>query len=470
MKEILKWSAFALLLALCPACSDDDDKDGEVKLNPTAIFLEWGESATVSYSGVNITSYSLGSYPEGWPEPVLNTAAQMLTVTAPAETDGIATTGSVRLNGVTKGNELIGASLYVALDVRKADFTAEPANCYLATKPNTQYLFDATLKGDGKSSIDTDHVAVIWQSSRSLIQYLNYEHGTASFYLAKSTSDESKVTNGNAVIGAYDAANNLLWSWHIWVADYDVEAEALTYGDYTVMNRQLGALNNSTADQVSTLNSYGLYYQWGRKDPFPGPSTYNASKGYLATIFDADYNTVPIVRIAAEEGGSYDYTNANPTHFITTTGKSDDWCRTITNEVKGWSTTQKTVNDPCPYGWQVAPAAAFATLSIADDLTKEGTTYAEQYGWTLTDGVTSSFYFAAGRYVYADGLIQNIYDDSLVRNSATEAQPWVGYNWTADGTAFTYWLKKDEVSKSGLRTDFALGRANGASVRCVRVK
>ena len=469
MKEILKWSAFALLVVLCTACSDDD-KDGEVKLNPTAVFLDWGESATVSYSGVNIVEYSLGSYPDGWPEPVLNTAARTLTVTAPAESDDVETTGSVRLNGITKGKEQIGASLYVALDVAKTDYTNKPANSYLATKPNTHYSFDATVKGDGKTPINTDHVAVIWQSSRSLIQYLSYEHGTASFYIAKNADDESTVTAGNAVIGAYDTADNLLWSWHIWVVDYDPEAEALNYDGYTVMSRQLGALENNTESQTSTLNSYGLYYQWGRKDPFPGPSYYNASKGYLATIFDADYNTVSIVNVTAEEGGSYDYTNANPTHFITTEGKDEDWCRTITNEVKGWSTTTKTVNDPCPYGWQVAPAAAFAGLSIADDLSKDGSTYAEQYGWTLTDGLTESFYFAGGRYVYADGLIQNIYDESLTRNPATEAQPWVGYNWTADGKAFTYWLKKDEVSKSGLRTDFNLGRANGVSVRCVRIK
>lgn len=470
MKEILKWSAFALLLALCTACNKDDDNDGEVKLNPTAVFLDWGESATVSYSGVNITEYSLGSYPEGWPAPVLNTAARTLTVTAPAKSEGIATTGSVRLNGITKGKERIGASLYVALAVAKTDYTAQPANSYLATKPNTQYSFDATLKGDGKSTINTERVAIVWQSSRNLIQYLNYEHGVASFYIAKHADDETKVTAGNAVIGAYDAADNLLWSWHIWVVNYDPEAEALNYGDYTVMSRPLGALENKTDSQVSTLNSYGLYYQWGRKDPFPGPSSYNASKGYLATIFDADYNTVPVQRVSAEEGGSYDYANAHPTHFITTTGKHEDWCRTITNEVKGWSATTKTVNDPCPYGWQVAPAAAFAGLSIVDDLSKEGSTYAEQYGWTLTDGITESFYFAGGRYVYLNGLIQNVYDDELTRNSATEAQPWVGYNWTADGKAFTYWLKKDEVSKSGLRTDFNLGRANGASVRCVRVK
>ncbi|MBR5849650.1 MAG: hypothetical protein IKZ12_01130 [Alistipes sp.] len=468
MKEIFKWSLLAFAVLFVAACSNDDDNDGEVKLNPTALFLDWGETATVSFSGVNIKTYSLGSYPEGWPEPVINMANRTLTVTAPEQNDELATIGSVRLNGVTKGGELIGASLYVALNVEEVDFSEQPANCYLTPTPNTHYTFDATIKGNGQGTINPDHLAVIWQTGRNLVQYLNYEDGKCSFYISSDNDEKKYLVPGNALIGAYDADNNLLWSWHIWMADYNPAEDALNYGNYTVMSRQLGALLNNTKDQDSTLKSYGLYYQWGRKDPFPGPASYNAASSFTTTLYDGNYKTVTLSVISSEEGGSYEYAHANPTHFITTEQKDADWCRTITNEVKGWSATTKTINDPCPYGWRVAPVSAFANLTIADDLTLDGQHYANQYGWTLTDGTTSSFYFAAGRRIYLDGTIQNLYDDSLVRNVAMEAQPWVGYNWTADGKAFVYWMKKDEVSKSGLRTDFALGRANGASVRCVR--
>lgn len=70
----------------------------------------------------------------------------------------------------------------------------------------------------------------------------------------------------------------------------------------------------------------------------------------------------------------------------------------------------KSVNDPCPYGWCVAPSAAFAGLEIV------GTPAAgdeEKFGWTLTDGKAESF-FMGGRtpplrrrqdseYLYSEG-------------------------------------------------------------------
>ena len=189
------------------------------------------------------------------------------------------------------------------------------------------------------------------------------------------------------------------------------------------------------------------------------------------TLFDADSNTVKVKMVAADsETGNYAYTNANPTHFLTTTDKDASW---MTSSVKGWNAQTKSVNDPCPYGWQVAPASAFAGLQIADDVTVSdaASKYAQAYGWTLTNGTTSSFYFAAGRRLYADGLIMNFYEPTLgSRNAATEFQPWVGYNWTADGSVFAFWFNKANPTTSNLRNDLAMGYANGLSVRCVRTK
>lgn len=86
---------------------------------------------------------------------------------------------------------------------------------------------------------------------------------------------------GNAVIAVYDNVDpnandaKVLWSWHIWCAprpsDRYIHSES---GGtiYTFMDRNIGAVSDTGGD-----NSYGLYYQWGRKDPFkkPGAPLFN---------------------------------------------------------------------------------------------------------------------------------------------------------------------------------------------------
>ncbi len=466
---------FAAVLAVAVAVGcGKDDKDGSVAFAQKALFLQWGETATVAFSGVNIATYSVSSVPDGWEKPELNTTAYPMTMTvkAPAANSGAKTTGAINLRGVTHGGDAVSASLFVSLDTPVVDMSDAPANCYVANRPNAQYLFDATRKGDG-TTIPTSRIAVLWQTSMNLVRYLAFENGKASFFLADDSDDETIIKRGNALIGAFDAQDNLLWSWHLWITDYDPEADALAYGDYQVMSRQLGALCNGNSDKDEIWNSYGLFYQWGRKDPFVGPSDWRASRGSTLSMFDGDSNTVRLSMVELDaETGTFAYTNANPTHFITTKKDETVWLRDG-QLANGWSEEWQAVNDPCPSGWQVAPAAAFEGLRIDDELTAEAATYEQQYGWKLTNGVSSSFYFAAGRRIYADGSLQNVFDESLlVRSVADEAQPWVGYNWatTADGrpTVFCYWFSKGNPQQSGVRTDLKLDRANGLSVRCVR--
>ncbi len=79
----------------------------------------------------------------------------------------------------------------------------------------------------------------------------------------------------NALIGAYDENKDLLWSWHIWgVGDYAIADSVLTdtwvvgetgKSKYVFMDRNLGAYSCLPGSA-----SFGLLYQWGRKDPFIG--------------------------------------------------------------------------------------------------------------------------------------------------------------------------------------------------------
>ena len=109
---------------------------------------------------------------------------------------------------------------------------------------------------------------------------------------------------GHAVVAITDASDNILWSYHIWVPEinpttddnlltYAIPATSIGSGStYQVMPIALGAMNKAsvttsgTGDNTTNPQSFGLYYQWGRKDPLGRPSTVTASgDSYVATTF-----------------------------------------------------------------------------------------------------------------------------------------------------------------------------------------
>ena len=110
---------------------------------------------------------------------------------------------------------------------------------------------------------------LLWQTAPNLIGEVSLgEEGRIRF----TTADP--FVEGNAVVAACDADGAILWSWHLWLTSADLEGSlhryALPYeglGAAAVMDRNLGALAAAWlgADNAS---SYGMFYQWGRKDPF----------------------------------------------------------------------------------------------------------------------------------------------------------------------------------------------------------
>ncbi len=101
---------------------------------------------------------------------------------------------------------------------------------------------------------------------------------------------------GNALIGAYNSNDEIIWSWHIWsrarandpttvniklyyTYDWDsngIYANSPRVAGYTIMNCNLGAMQdepnyptNANLSFANALPTFGTLYQWGRKDPFP---------------------------------------------------------------------------------------------------------------------------------------------------------------------------------------------------------
>ncbi len=85
---------------------------------------------------------------------------------------------------------------------------------------------------------------------------------------------EGTVQPGSAVVACIRESDNVvLWSWHIWVVDkYPWESDQTT-APLLVMNCNLGAAKTPAAGSVMgntrpDPREMGMYYQYGRKDPF----------------------------------------------------------------------------------------------------------------------------------------------------------------------------------------------------------
>lgn len=459
------------------SCSKDSDS-GKIIFDSEAAYIpSAGASKTVGFTtrNVKLSTLKVASYPTAWPEPVLDINGMTLTITAPADLTDIEESGSVMVAGYTPEGTYVSSTIFAGV-VTTVDMTANPANCYLVSEKGTNYEF-STKRADG-SPIEVDHVAVLWETSANMIRYLELAGDKVSFYTGANT-DGDAISEGNALIGAYDSGNVLLWSWHVWASDYDINADAITYANgYTVMSRNLGALDNDNSTTDRILASYGLYYQWGRKDPFAGPGTYNAANGTSAAMYDAKGSRVYMKTLASSaKTGNEEYARKNPMTYITGVEESDyDWLYS-SHSTTLWADT-KTKDDPCPSGWRVAPAAAFSGLSIVEDLMADYTVYENKFGWTLTDGTAESLYIAGGRRRYDNGTILNVYNPLpaalSVRNEAMDAQPWEGLFWTTgtvaggQSAAFYFWFDKSDVAASGLQNNVAYWRANGLQVRCVK--
>ncbi len=471
--------ATVLLVAALVSCSKDKN-DGEIRLAVPAVYLQPGESVTVNFSTYNVSpaACKVSSSPDGWDDPVVSTSQQSVTVKAPEKLDDeTVASGKVVLSGTGSGGTTASATLFVAVvgiegGVEEVTLPG-PANCFMVTKAGARYTFDARRAGDG-TPLATDRVEVVWTTKTKLIEYFTFDGDRASFFV-------DKEKQGNLLLGAYDADGRLLWSWHVWIAPgFDPEATAIASNGYVIMGRNLGATSDGvkedSEDEAADLTgSFGLYYQWGRKDPFVGASTYQAPKGSPASVYTAEGARVETGPVAADATtGTTAYTTEHPAVFLSVEKPGDDWSHEAS--AVRWSAV-KSASDPCPYGWQVAPAAAFDALRIVEDVAAENAAalYAEKYGWTMADGEAKGFFPGSGYRTYLDGKINNIYDNIPVRNAAIDMQPWVGYYWTTDAEGaqtrtFHFWFDKSAPEKSAIRNGAPMGRANALPVRCVKVR
>ncbi len=220
-----------------------------------------------------------------------------------------------------------------------------PANCYIVSQAGT-YSFK-TVKGNSSESVGKVASAeVLWESFGTdvapavgdLVKSVSYKDGKIDF----KTTDKK----GNAVIAAKDANGNILWSWHIWMTD-EPESHEYFSDAGTMMDRNLGATSATPGD----VGALGLFYQWGRKDPFLGSSSISEVVEAKSTI------TWPSAVSSDSSNGTIAYATTHPTTYITANEGNGDWYYTGSSKTDDtrWTTSEssKSINDPCPAGWRV---------------------------------------------------------------------------------------------------------------------
>ncbi len=227
------------------------------------------------------------------------------------------------------------------------------ANCYIISSAGN-YVFPAV---QGNSSIFIESISsveILWESFGDaktpnigdLIKSVSYRNG----YVELSTSD--KYTEGNAVVAVKKDDGTILWSWHIWLTDYP--DEQLYYNNTKgMMDRNLGATSDIRVD----IHSLGLFYQWGRKDPFLGPGKISSVQKAASTYH------WPTPEESTKETGTIEYTISHPTTFITGNRFNNDWYFTgsKSSDSSRWS-YKKTIYDPCPAGWKLPSMSVWTNV------------------------------------------------------------------------------------------------------------
>lgn len=308
-------------------------------------------------------------------------------VTAPA-----ALTPTLALSMTISDNHNRTAKLEATLTIVEISTAANAANCHIVAPGST--LTIKAVEGNSTTELNFNNAALVWQDAQGMVKSVS-----------ANSSEKVVVVQlnagivGNAVVAA-KLDDVIVWSWHVWVTDYDPMSDPFVWTDkstgtsYTFMDRNLGAKNAKKYD----AGSLGLLYQWGRKDPFVGADGTESSVYVLK--YDIDGNRV---REVSEERPTYpssDYESTNlllsiqnPNTFYSAPSSAwpvVDWltddAQRQNHDLWGGVSGYKTKYDPCPEGWKVPEAGApwgFRKEYKKAGALNDGQPYDSNYPWFI---------------------------------------------------------------------------------------
>jgi len=448
-------------------------------------------------------------------------------------------------------------------------------NCYIAMNGNPVTVYCTPYKTDPyfhhtKTAVTNETLGAEYTPTQAKVIWYESALGAAPTVGTYDADNDSFTVTmpsgkyGNALVGVYNAAGKILWSYHIWAPEDDptlavdpTNPKAMkryknTYsGEYDVMPMALGATKIVTASDSDDekLKGAGFWYQWGRKDPMGRLAQWNdkytvavttvpdATNGINAATETAGgtgaffVNTKYDESVAKENmnvlyltkellaGGYIDDITAtaldrteidgksadrymieqaiaNPTRFIVVKGGvcGDDWAAQTNNYLWGnpkgndyprISQTYKSIFDPCPDGYRVAPVDLWINFSTTGKNTsgKWQINVKGQNGKGQTDNTA----FQKGYEFYYEGL--GVSNESGTSGTYTEPEngktdfypalarrEWTSGSLYASGSTGWYWNSAPYNKEAG-RCTFLNDRVNpidvvyraiGSTVRCVK--
>lgn len=312
------------------------------------------------------------------------------------------------------------------------DLSAEgTANCYIVSESGA-YKFTPSMGRINTSVGKIASVTVLWETygtqtapkEGDLIQTCAYADG----YIAFRTNDTYK--KGNALIAAKDEEGTILWSWHIW---FTSEPGAVSQNNgLSIMDRNLGA----TTTSIGEVGTIGLLYQWGRKDPFIGSASTSSDK--RAAVVGKKQTQIAGGYINGEWTYSHTFKRENPTTFVTL------------EDVSVWQGREEWGDyvDPCPRGWMVP--YDFGNINTEVD---------GPYVGDIGIDLANTWFPVTGYLGPETGALEFVKEGD-------------GYYWSKG-------MGDVDSSKAGLvlvfqtlsiHTNYALPKATGCAVRCVKME
>lgn len=266
------------------------------------------------------------------------------------------------------------------------DIQTTTSNCYIVTTNNTQGIGIPVSRANESPEIgiqiesgDKLSAELIWtdnsngMSSNSNISSVGIDGDGPSANLIVKTGP----AEGNAVVAIKDVAGRILWSWHIWVCKSTNLPKKISINH--LMDRNLGAFS---IDPQDPDKCNGLFYQWGRKDPFPGLNKNNG----ITNIYDKQGGPSKwewertIVRAHSNLQNSIEnpnlfYKGLNTIYdWYTASGARTDNLNVPYQNDNLWGSSQssnytKSVYDPCPEGYKIPTAL---TMFTTQDIKNQG--------------------------------------------------------------------------------------------------
>lgn len=360
------------------------------------------------------------------------------------------------------------------------------ANCYLVSKKNTWYKFKATVRGNGTKTIkdispiayassdlpagetmNPTGVELVWETHghKQIIDSYMLYNGYVYFKTG------ANVTEGNAVIAVNDDSG-ILWSWHIWRTSFDLAGlnnshtqryktspkyltgyNVIRTRYMNMMDRDLGASSNTPSQTDDVIKTFGLLYQWGRKDPFPPGkariSIDDSGTTEMVNIYDASGNLIDprdathqVPSLTAGNAGeditpNIEYGIKHPITFCTRMANdylgnysSQSWIYGCYNDgsitsnrwkksILLWGggmkdavspnyynsfDTKKSIYDPCPEGWCLPTQEVWSNFTITECITSDPSLYncTEKQNYPLPDAFLKAKVFGRQFYINAD--------------------------------------------------------------------